>query len=888
MLASCAKEADQFAERAGVETTAADDVEYGKVPLSLSVGVEDEELRYLASYFKQREGRGRVEHYPNFVFYFDVENFHKFHGKYNEDQKKDLIPGHLKQYFPGRNTFAEVTQEDLDKAPYSVGATFVGGNLHVASLVVYNSKIGASSTAASRITLQARRVNGKDMLSFTGDVNFERGSHILKSDGNMEDWYAMVFIGARYELRTVDGYLPPDMRGKDVFWRVYLGSALGENIQDSSSEVTMTNGYHNYANEPLAPGFVGLPFASNWSKLMIGGGHSSTNDPKHDLKTDMTLRMQGALVQYDVIVNVSDQLDIRRWGLISNTLDTQGSFMISPSSVEEAFNAQDTDGFGVPGWRPETPNYTADETSPAAFYLYKRGGVDPTRVENATYSFPWDLPALHTPHATAERKAPTNGLGATEIPMQDALYAYRTYIAGSGHPVAGNDSYNPDRLLADDGSYSNVQPTHNGILLSGTGRSPLADRQNFQRFIFWGMPRKQQPAQPATFLFADVHNGRFLLQAPKTPSPRSMAQQENYAAQKSMVLHQTNANFRPGRISHIQTTIESDLMITEVARDAAANRVVVEFFNPGWRTLNLSDYALVRLVPKTDGTTTSYEYFVADGTTTMDIKKATLLPLAAIDPSLDGKMDEAMTNFSDWKSVVGSGGSISGYQLGRGNKHSELAFQELVVLGTPENYWNSPFVVGVFNSPIVRRVFPLSRNKVLELRGDQHPAFALIRYYDNGRGYRIIDATAPIPTTASYSEGVSEPYPLVNSTSSYLKAMAKIAGKSYSIQRKPGVNFPSIFPYRTDLNFDDLWTVDILTGLAMGAQPTAGSIGYRSNGERLLDGFANAPKSPSNKNRNTRPLLIPGYISVDDERAPFNFNWWSTRYSKNIPSQMSY
>lgn len=90
-----------------------------------------------------------------------------------------------------------------------------------------------------------------------------------------------------------------------------------------------------------------------------------------------------------------------------------------------------------------------------------------------------------------------------------------------------------------------------GTILGGTARSPYVDNQNFIRFIFWGMPRANRSANPSTFFFADLHNGRFLYQEPH----KDALKQENYAVQKSLVLHQTNGYFREGRVSHVQTTI---------------------------------------------------------------------------------------------------------------------------------------------------------------------------------------------------------------------------------------------------------------------------------------------------------------------------------------------
>lgn len=895
ILASCAKEEERPTSDSTASTHKSNSKEeFQQHNIALSVGIDEEELRLIAGVYKQREGRDASEQYPSFRLYNTPETFR------GSRATNVALPESIKRFFPGRSTYGEITQDDLDKAPYNMGATFVGGNRHSGSVIVYNPSIGAGSASASQVTLQARHIDGRDVLTYRGPVDFNKGVDVF-NQGSSNDWHAMVFIGARKEGRPAANSLPADLDPNQVMWRVYIGTRLGDKswneehapeVTDSSFELTTTNSYHGSD----LPNFVGLPLASNWSKLKIEGGASGSNDPDKDERTDMKLKMQGALVQYDVVVNVSDQLDIRRWGLISNSLDVQGSYMITPETVQQAFDTKDGEAFGVPGWRAEKPNYTANENSPAAFFLYKRNGSDPARIGDAAYSFPWDLPALHTPHATGQSKAPAIGQGASEVVIGQALYAYRRYFP-EGLPATGNGTYNPERLLTDNGANKNSLPAYGGTVVSGTSRSPRADNQNFQRYIFWGMPRKERPAQAATYLFADVHNGRFLYQSPTASNNLNgeelqAMRQENYAVQKGLVLHQTNANFRSGRISHIQTTIESDLMISEIAQEVRGNRnfVAVEFINPSWQTIDIRNYALVRLIPKTSGNTTSYEYYIANGQTTSNIKEATLLPLSLLDGSTT-TANEAIKNFSAWSANAGS----TTFERRNYITHNSpsLNFQQIAILGSYNLYTAHPFVhggreSGRLSSYSVARKVTTTSHPVLNLTSEEQPAFALIRFYDNGRGYRIIDATAPIPTSNTYSEGVSEPYPLNNSTSPYLQTWEKIRGKSYTIQRKPGVNFPSIFPYRTDLNFNDLWTADILTDLQDGTESSIASMGYRSNEERKLDGTAGQPKLPANRNSTYRPIERNGNYKNYTRTPAHDYNWWSTRYSQNIPSQTRY
>lgn len=889
----CAKDEDRFVtQTTDVAEVAKKEFEQHKISLSVSLDNQtDEELRLIVGQYHNREGKDSREQYPKFRLYNTVADF------LGNRRLTQALPANLATYFPGKATYGDVTQQDLDKAPYSVGSTYVGGNLHEASVVVYNTEIGESSVAVTEIKFLAQNIGGKDVLIYKGDVNFNKGVHVL-AQPHRDNWHAMAFMGARKQGVPDANTLPESEKNSDVLWRVYLGTALNRPswsdpnsniVDDTSGEVTMTNTYHNVA----LPVFQGLPLASNWTKLDIQDYASATNDPDENNVTDMVLKMQGALLQYDVVVNVSDQLDMRRWGLISNSIDVQGSYYLTAKNVAEAFNTKDGSGFGVPGWKAEAPSYTASSTTPSAFFLYKRSGSDPTRIGDAAYSFPWDLPALHTPYTTAQPKAP--GIAAEEVVYADALYAFRRYIPTTPQPAAGSDDYNPDRLLTHDGVYKKQYGTYPGTLLSGTSRSPVADKSNFQRLIFWGMPRANRGANTATFLFADLHNGRFLYQPLTAFSNADAMKQENYAVQKSLVLHQTNGQFREGRISHVQTTVEADLMITEVAHDVrdGKNYTMIELTNLSYNAINIRDYALVRLVPRVEGNMTKYEFYKDATTSTPNIKEAALLPLAlAADPY---SRSNAYANFTDWENngnlfVVNRNNSYRKYFNGD-VQGAELKPQYILTFGSSDfvdnNVDDHPFVLGA-KARITKKAVAY-KGTLLDLTENDQPAFALVRMYNNGRGYRIIDATGPLPSTNNYSEGVSEPYPLRNSNSPYLTAWNKIAGGSYSIQRKPGINFPSIFPFRTDLSFTDLWTVNKLE-LTLGSEETSlASVGYRSNGERRLDGIgASKTKVSGEINRNTVPADAAPSYNYWSLTPAHDYNWWASRYRVNIPTAMQY
>lgn len=183
------------------------------------------------------------------------------------------------------------------------------------------------------IRLRAVGVGSKAVLHFSGDVNFGKRSDVF-AEAKQDNWHAMLFIGARNQVPPTEAKLPDSEKGTGVLWRVYQSSSLGrtsiynQTVVDASGEVTMTNSYYGGGSAE----YQGVPFASNWTKLDVEWG-SATNDMKLEYNSGMKLKMQGALVQYDVVSNVSDQLDLRRWGGISNTIDQQGSCYITAKNV---------------------------------------------------------------------------------------------------------------------------------------------------------------------------------------------------------------------------------------------------------------------------------------------------------------------------------------------------------------------------------------------------------------------------------------------------------------------------------------------------------------------------------------------------------------------------
>lgn len=101
--------------------------------------------------------------------------------------------------------------------------------------------------------------------------------------------------------------------------------------------------------------------------------------------------------------------------------------------------------------------------------------------------------------------------------------------------------------------------------------------------------------------------------------------------QPLVVVYQSNASFTPRKVYHAQAVLTSDLILSDVIYKTAngENYSAVEIYNPNWVFVDLSQYALARLIPNNG----HMSFRKADGTATDDIKQAQLLPLSAVAPN---------------------------------------------------------------------------------------------------------------------------------------------------------------------------------------------------------------------------------------------------------------
>ena len=330
--------------------------------------------------------------------------------------------------------------------------------------------------------------------------------------------------------------------------------------------------------------------------------------------------------------------------------------------------------------------------------------------------------------------------------------------------------------------------------------------------------------------------------------------------QPLMVLHQTNRTFPERKVYHAQVIIRPDLMLSEVIyqKHDGKNYSLLEVYNTTVEPVDLSQYAVVRLIPSTDKSYLAFRN--KEGQPVESLDHALVLPLTALkgknDP-FDGSaltlLKQAGYNYDDpTKRALpiyygdDDYANMSGIWKGQwdanslvdiSGDHNALPFYLLqgqsILLGG-SGYIQAP-VTKKESSSSTKALLPeaswfeaihthLERNhRQLRLRYayayadgmkrtdgsfgegtlDYQPgdAFALIK--KTSTGWQIIDATGPVgPKHLAFA-------------GTYDKFKAEMANHSnaerFSLQRLDGVSYPFIAPFRTNrlypLKWSDDWTI---------------------------------------------------------------------------------
>ena len=327
--------------------------------------------------------------------------------------------------------------------------------------------------------------------------------------------------------------------------------------------------------------------------------------------------------------------------------------------------------------------------------------------------------------------------------------------------------------------------------------------------------------------------------------------------QPLMVLHQTNRTFTEPKVYHAQAVIRPDLMLSEVIyqKHDGQNYSLLEVHNTTVEPVDLSQYAIVRLIPSNNG---SYLAFRGpNGQPVESLSQALVLPLTALKGNANPFEGSALNslaptgynyndaanrahpiyyktaNYRDNKPRTGLWPGIWNYGLLIDNAHPDrplylLEGQSILLGGS--GYVNSP-VTKKESSYTVNLIDPNSWfkpiNELLKTNKDNaylryayayadgekksgntfgegtldyEPgnAFALIK--KTSTGWQIIDATGPVGPSHLAFAGTYE---------SFKNEMAKYKDRdSFSQQRLDGVSYPFIAPFRTKRLYPSQWSDD--------------------------------------------------------------------------------
>ena len=336
--------------------------------------------------------------------------------------------------------------------------------------------------------------------------------------------------------------------------------------------------------------------------------------------------------------------------------------------------------------------------------------------------------------------------------------------------------------------------------------------------------------------------------------------------QPLMVLHQTNRTFPERKIYHAQAVIPQDLMLSEVIyqKHDGKNYSLLEVYNTSMEPIDLSKYAVVRLIPSTDGSHLAFRN--KEGNPVESLKDALVLPLTALKGGTDPFAGSALSSFKQTgysyddptkrampiyynpytftTPLDGRWSGTYGYNqlVDNGGNHPDRSLYMLggqsILLGgsgyinTPvmnttspdevlnlldENSWFKPLhglLKANFDKYFLRYAYAYA-DGVKGADGtfgegtlDYHPgdAFALVKATETG--WQIVDATGPIgPKQLAFS----------GTYATFKAEMNKVqTAESFSQQRLDGVNHPFIAPYRTKRLDLTKWSDDwnILTDLS--------------------------------------------------------------------------
>lgn len=790
----------------------------------------------------------------------------------------------------------------------------------------------------SKYPTEAQKAAGKgkgNILSYRGNIDFP-DRYLQYSPANdyaagKSKWHVMALLdynGARIESKKEDAKVFYGRRSEDDVVNVDQLAMSMFNYTPSASTHTSPNG---------------IPYISNWRPLRL------TKNGKGEVQTDaldFVFKPQGTLIQVDMNYTIYDEISTRRVGLWSNVLDFTGYFDLTAEELYTKFAGRDPNtGMGVPDFIADEPDMGPYES----YYLNEA-----SELSSGERFYPWDMPTL------SRVQTPTWGAGnypgATKMQNPSGSFKATTILGqNQGNKAYSNDAYSWSniphmwRFMESAGSrYTLVywgmprpqaKRTGSPYTYVWTSAYSMGTTQDF----FYGYDfdpyerildaaRELSPIRRQLAFYdeqialygakSDAFSKSFAQQIEdlkqrymtQTNAVAKMQQytqdstiyygqlmpayltQRTARTQPHLVIYQTNSEFHAGKISHIQTAITTDLMISEVIyrKESGHNYSMLEIINPSRIVADLKQYAVARLIPNASD---SYlQYRKADGSGTDKLDEAQILPLSSLvggagSPFANSQFSGWRTQLSGtdhtaryhkWASSYGSSALIRGMKEDLEHPNEDwyihttyknrtdrdaivLLPKQTLILGasgyinarpsTDQSAWYNELVNTKLYTADQR--FHL-RHAYAYADGDRQAdgqysagtldyelgqGFVLLR--SNGKGgWQIIDTSAPIGRAN------------MGSYRTYQQYKAWLSGQSadtpFSLERQKLNNFPALPPYNTYSLAQDNedWIITDISNA---------SIGYRDS---------NAPLA-----FRTSSFLL--------RRTPLDPTW--TRYRTNIP-----
>lgn len=663
----------------------------------------------------------------------------------------------------------------------------------------------------------------------------------LLSDKNGQTWYAMIMCGGEEKAGVTDAMhfaLSGREQAKSSDLTTKIGGLASENAGGTSYA---GDGVFMYRNDgQYSTQNMDFPFASQWKKVT-----AIEKTPRNNGKTQVytakglkfNLKPQGIFLTYHLGVNINYGIDLRRIGIVSNAVDFQGKYNLDDASLTAAFNGKNNSGWGIPAWEGYAPD--AAELQGIKMYTVNHS-QDPGLFGAKTGYYPWDMPLIQDAFVktTDANLAQLSEMSATVAEGSIA----QSFPWNNNGKVNGQDNAQKRRGMSISGFYIWTKSPGTDL------QKPVGTPRDYVTYTQWAMPKPTQPQanQRFTYLWVqanasfrpdDLYSGTMSSSARPQPVQRlGFIQQKGVRVQPMVVVHQTNRDFsnQMGKTPHLNAVLTSDLLISELKYEQGYS--VVELHNTTQRSIDLSNYALVRLID----TGSEMLFRKADGKATDDLQQAELYRLSGIQKVNNSTMSLYFgTDYTKKASpdiLENDLTSHAIHEVQSGTIKPLLGGQTVLIgasgyTGNNTNNITNKLTTEEKNNVIEAwcRYFVGVNSQVLALNhGD---GIALVRLYNGGRTKKVIDTTAPIGSSNYGFAGTYQSYKTeLNKWKIYPK---------YSQQRTDGVSFPFMPPYRTKretANWADDWSIKHESDLGdrnnyyykqrvSGAQPYVTSVG---------------------------------------------------------------